>query len=569
MTSMTSMTASGLAAPGGGTGTVSNTYSYDEAGRLTGWNNGTAHAYGYDKAGNLTSNNGATFTYDARNQLTSDGSNSYTYAANGDVTSQTSAQGTVTSFTSDAFGQQVTAGTSSYGYDALGRLLTAGTPSAPVSLTYSGMGDQVASDPSATYSRDPSGSVTGVDTAAGVKTVAVTDQHMDLVGMVAPAGTALAGSATFDPWGNVIAKAGTAVQAGFQGGWTDPATGQVSMGSRFYDPAAGQFLNQDSVTTSAQGDPAAGSDLHAYVNDSPVTGTDPSGHCLVVCLSTIVNKVKAVVKTVKKAAKAVVNTVKKVVARTVAVARKVVTAVKHVASVVVAKVSDAYHAAATYATRVVKAVAKTAVRVVKAAVHVVNTAVHRVVAVVEKIAKTVKKAVNTTVKAATSFAKKHSAVTTNGSPVLRTVAPVGRISCPSWLCGTIVKIGDNIASAGSQWLQQWRTGWSGKTLYSIQQGSIYVTTPREVTYTIPDTSVSRTSDNGKGIVFQRPGANGNADMTKIMEPTSQYPNGYSVVYNSYGQAVDRLGNPGNPLGRAATHLPEDELGDFPDLPVVP
>jgi hypothetical protein len=29
---VTSMTTSGLAAPGGGTGTVSNTYSYDEAG---------------------------------------------------------------------------------------------------------------------------------------------------------------------------------------------------------------------------------------------------------------------------------------------------------------------------------------------------------------------------------------------------------------------------------------------------------------------------------------------------------------------------------------------------------
>ena len=186
----------------------------------------------------------------------------------------------MTGFTSDAFGQQVTAGASSYGYDALGRLLTGGTASSPVTLTYSGMGDQVASDPSATYSRDPSGSVTGVDTTAGVKTIALTDQHMDLSGMFTPAGTTLTESSTFDPWGNVIATAGTAVQAGFQGGWTDPATKQVDMGAWFYDPAAGQFLNQDQVTTPAQGDPAAGGDLHAYVNDSPVTGTDPSGHML-------------------------------------------------------------------------------------------------------------------------------------------------------------------------------------------------------------------------------------------------------------------------------------------------
>jgi hypothetical protein len=119
--------------------------------------------------------------------------NSYTYAADGDVTSQTSAQGSVTSFASDAYLQQVTAGTSSYGYDGLGRLLTAGTASFPVSLTYSGMGDLVASDPSATYSRDPSGSVTGVDTTGGVKTVALTDLHMDLAEMFTAAGTTLAG----------------------------------------------------------------------------------------------------------------------------------------------------------------------------------------------------------------------------------------------------------------------------------------------------------------------------------------------------------------------------------------
>ena len=277
---VTSMTTSGLAAPGGGTGTVSNTYSYDEAGRLTGWDNGTAHAYGYDKAGNLTSDNGATFTYDARNQLTSDGASTYTYTADGDVASQTSAQGVTSTFTSDAYQQQVTAAASSYGYDALGRLLTAGTPASPVRLTYSGMGDQVASDASATYSRDPSGSVTGVNTAAGVKTVALTDQHMDLSGMFTAAGTTLAGSATFDPWGTVVASTGSAVQAGFQGGWTDPVTHLVHMGARFYDPAAGQFLSQDPVTTPAQGDPAAGGDLHAYVDDSPVTGTDPTGHML-------------------------------------------------------------------------------------------------------------------------------------------------------------------------------------------------------------------------------------------------------------------------------------------------
>ena len=78
-----------------------------------------------------------------------------------------------------------------------------------------------------------------------MKTIALTDQHMDLSGMFTAAGTTLTGSSTCDPWGNAVATAGTAVQAGFQGGWTDPATHLVHMGARFYDPAAGQFLNQD------------------------------------------------------------------------------------------------------------------------------------------------------------------------------------------------------------------------------------------------------------------------------------------------------------------------------------
>ena len=55
-------------------GAASNTYTYDEAGRLTSWNNGTTTtAYGYDNNGNLTQDGSKTYTYDARDELTSDG----------------------------------------------------------------------------------------------------------------------------------------------------------------------------------------------------------------------------------------------------------------------------------------------------------------------------------------------------------------------------------------------------------------------------------------------------------------------------------------------------------------
>jgi hypothetical protein len=112
-------------------------------------------------------------------------------------------------------------------------------------------------------------------------------------------------------------------------------------------------MNQDQVVTSAQADPASAGDLHAYAGDDPVTFTDLSGHCFLVCLSSVVN-------VAKKYGGAIVHTAKRVVAKTVAVARPVVRAVRHVASVAVARVSDAYHAAVTYAVRAVKAVARSA-----------------------------------------------------------------------------------------------------------------------------------------------------------------------------------------------------------------
>ena len=42
-----------------------------------------------------------------------------------------------------------------------------------------------------------------------------------------------------------------------------------------------------------------------------------------------------------------------------------------------------------------------------------------------------------------------------------------------------------------------------------------MTTGRGVTYGIPKGWAQRTADNGKGLVFQRSGATGNADMIRI------------------------------------------------------
>jgi len=80
-------------------------------------------------------------------------------------------------------------------------------------LAYSGAGNTVASDGLNTYSRDPGGTLVGVGTAnpgggtvAGSGLLAFTDQHSDVVGQFSATGTALTGSASYDPLGNPIGR---------------------------------------------------------------------------------------------------------------------------------------------------------------------------------------------------------------------------------------------------------------------------------------------------------------------------------------------------------------------------
>ncbi|WP_320671610.1 RHS repeat-associated core domain-containing protein [Patulibacter defluvii] len=91
----------------------------------------------------------------------------------------------------------------------------------------------------------------------------------------------------------------------------------------------------------------------------------------------------------------------------------------------------------------------------------------------------------------------------------------------------------------------------------------FVTTSRGTTFDIPQGWVAREADNGKGVVYQRPGATGNADMIRIMEPTARYPKGYYRYYNEHGQPLNAAGKPGS---KADTHFPEDYAGPMAGWP---
>ncbi|WP_352230385.1 RHS repeat-associated core domain-containing protein [Kitasatospora phosalacinea] len=259
-------TTTGLAGAG------TNTYTYDQAGRLSTWNNGTTPtSYGYDANGNLTANGLNTATYNQRNQLTGNSlGTTYTYTPRGTRSSATTG-GATTTATYDAYDNLTAQQGQTYSYDALGRLAQSGTHT----FTYTGAGGTLTSDGTETYSRAPGGNLTAIGTS-GASALAYTDRHGDLISTFTPNATAPGASTSYDPWGKPTTRTGTTPNLGYQGGWTDTTTGQVSTSSRWYDPATSGFTSRDTVLLDPMS--SARANRYQYGDADPLQNTDPDGH---------------------------------------------------------------------------------------------------------------------------------------------------------------------------------------------------------------------------------------------------------------------------------------------------
>lgn len=77
---------------------------------------------------------------------------------------------------------------------------------------------------------------------------------------------------------------------------------------------------------------------------------------------------------------------------------------------------------------------------------------------------------------------------------------------------------------------------------ALNSKSIFVGTESGKVVPIPEGFTARVADNEAGIVFQKAGSTGNADMVRIMDPKTGYPEGYVVYYNKGGQPLNRQGN---------------------------
>ncbi|MEU9617353.1 RHS repeat-associated core domain-containing protein, partial [Streptomyces sp. NPDC048209] len=252
-------------------GTPNASYTYDQSGRLSTWNKGdSATSYSYDDNGNLTKSGATTATYNQRNQLLTAGLNTYTFTARGTRSSVSSGNTTATALY-DAFDELVTQGSQTYSYDAFGRLAsTAGR-----TFSYDDSSNHLVTDGAETYSRTPDGGLISVG-AAGTANFTYSNRHGDLVGTFTANSTAMAGSGAFDPWGKPDGTATTGSRIGYQGGWTDPTSGQVNAASRWYDPSTAEFTSRDSAQLATGTTSAA--NLYAYANSDPMNAADTSGH---------------------------------------------------------------------------------------------------------------------------------------------------------------------------------------------------------------------------------------------------------------------------------------------------
>jgi RHS repeat-associated protein len=261
-------------------------YTYDAIYQLTQVTqaNNTTESYSYDAMGNRTVSLGvSSYTTNASNELTATSNASYTYDSNGNTLTKTVGSDT-TSYTWDFENRLASVtlpnsgGTVSFSYDPFGRRIEKSSSAATSIFAYdtdnlieetNSSGGVVArytqtqniderlamlrSSAASYYNADGLGSVTSLTNSAG----------------------AAAETYTYDSFGKVTASSGSLTNPfQYTGREMDPETGLYYYRARYYDPSVGRFLGEDPI-----GFQAGDSNFYRYVQNGPVSLTDPQGTC--------------------------------------------------------------------------------------------------------------------------------------------------------------------------------------------------------------------------------------------------------------------------------------------------
>ncbi len=276
-------------------GGVTHTYGYhyDVAGRLVGvdLDGSTVAQYGYDTNDNRVSlttpaSGTVTSTYDARDRLVQAGATAYASTANGDIQSMTdTTTGAATTYSYDAPGNLVRVilpdGTRiDYTVDGLNRRIGKQVDGVPVQGFLYGLNPL---RPAAEL--DGAGNVVSRFVYAGnrgaaaymVKGGATYRIISDALGsprlVVDVATGQIAQRMDYDAFGAVVTDTNPGFQPfGFAGGLYDRQTGLVHDGARDYDPRTGRWTARDPLLFDG-----GQTNLYVYAGDDPVNGRDASG----------------------------------------------------------------------------------------------------------------------------------------------------------------------------------------------------------------------------------------------------------------------------------------------------
>ena len=229
--------------------------------------------YTYDAAGNRLTAGANTYTYDQRNRLLSGGGTTYNWSPRGTLVSTTGTA--AATYVHDGLDRLTQTGTVTYAYDSLDRVTTRTVGGVGTAFSYAGTEmDPVAEGTTTKYLRGPSGqSVHGI-IRNGTTVFAGADRHGDVSFTLSTTG-AVTDTKIVDPFGKSLGATGTAPNIGFQSDYTDPTSGLVWMGARWYNPNTATFTARDTYP----GEIGAYATLNRYTYglNNPLTYSDPTG----------------------------------------------------------------------------------------------------------------------------------------------------------------------------------------------------------------------------------------------------------------------------------------------------
>ncbi|HEY7961635.1 MAG TPA: RHS repeat-associated core domain-containing protein, partial [Solirubrobacteraceae bacterium] len=260
-------------------GSQSVTYAYDADNRLT---KAGATAYEYDAADNPIKIGSGKFEYDAANQLKTGAGVSYAYDEAGERTSATPKAGPATTYAYDQSGHLLSVSRTAegkipaikdlYTYDGDGLRASQLKQTLTNHLAWSESGriPTILGDEQNSYIYGPGGIAIEQVPAKGNPLYLHQDQQGSIRALTSATG-AVEATMTYDAYGNPAGTTGAATTPlGYDGEYTNAATGLVYLRARSYDPGTAQFMTSDPLGGVSRSP-------YGYTYDNPLNLTDPSG----------------------------------------------------------------------------------------------------------------------------------------------------------------------------------------------------------------------------------------------------------------------------------------------------